>query len=217
MAAKPSEHFAWAWEGEGVPWCLAVTVPLGTALSLVWTGLSRYVSHRPRLQTRRCQGGPPALTVPAARCPGPSVCLAVPRVRRVTSQPCLHILPTPSTPHPPPHPCSGTVCLSLDPRGLKPAQNTVLPKASRGCSAGKSPPPRGGRTPPVPWSRTHMGRAPLHRAPPGLGAWRLEASGLRASSQRLFLIRLPLCPSVRADPVAGLWTQTQGSGNPLPS
>ena len=81
-----------------MPWCLAVTVPLGTALSLVRTGLSRYVSQRPRLQTRRCQGGPPALTVPAARCPGPSVCLAAPRVRRATSQPCLHILPTPSTP-----------------------------------------------------------------------------------------------------------------------
>nr|XP_020737182.1 basic proline-rich protein-like [Odocoileus virginianus texanus] len=41
----------------------------------------------------------------------------------------------------PAHPCSGTVCSSLDPRGLKPAQNTLLLKASRGCPASQHPHP----------------------------------------------------------------------------
>ena len=34
------------------------------------------------------------------------------------------------------------------------------------------------------------------------------------SSQHLFLVHLPVCPSVWADPVAGLWTQTWALGNP---
>lgn len=38
MAAKPSERFARAWEGEAVPWCPAVTALLGTALRLVQDG-----------------------------------------------------------------------------------------------------------------------------------------------------------------------------------
>ena len=119
----------------GVPWCLAVMVSLGTALSLVQDGpVTTCVSQAAAANTalprgtagsHRARGTPPG----SQRLPG------CPQ----GAESDLAALP-PHPPHPPTA-APGTVCSSLDPRGLKPAQNTLLPKASRGCSAGQHPRP----------------------------------------------------------------------------
>ena len=114
--------------------------------------------------------------VPGARRPGSSVCLAAPGVRRATLQPCLHVLLA----------CPPLLLHRLlEPAGPPRPEASPEHSASEGLSGMSrqpAPPPRSGRTPPGPWSRTRVGRAPLNGAPPGLGAGKLEAGGLLIST-----------------------------------
>lgn len=141
-----------------------------------------------------CQGH--AAWVPAsARLP--------PRVRRATSQACLH------PPHP--YPCPAPSARSLDPRGLKPAQSTLLPKASRDVPLPASPPGVAAHL--LAPGAGHERRAPLNGAPRP-GSWGLKPAV--CSSQRLLS-----CPSACVSVYLGrpLWLVSGHRlgrlGNPL--
>ena len=113
MAAKPSERFARAWEGEAVPQCPAVTAPLGTALSLVQDGpVTMCVSQA--AGTPGCKHGAAKGDRRLSRCQGHAA--RVPASAWLSpgcgERPCSPA----STSSLPAHPCSGTVCLCLDPK-----------------------------------------------------------------------------------------------------
>lgn len=113
--------------------------------------------------------------MPGARRLGPTVCPAAPRVRRATSQPCLHILPTPL-------PLLRHRLLEPGPAWPEASPEHSASEGLSGMFRRPASPPRGGCTPPGPWRRARRGRAPLNGAPSGLGAGGLEASGLLVST-----------------------------------